>query len=1542
MTAKSSLGPSGNLDRERTLARAWSENTHSLALLLAADGTILDLNPPTADCLGLPAAEWKGRLFWAEASEAEREAWQAPFRKVLANGKAVRADVERKGRWYDASFSPGLDPAGKVVGVAIVGWDITERKRAEQERSRREWLLRSVIDASADYIFVKDRELRTVLCNKVFAEAVGKKPEQLLGKTDIENGWDPELVKGNPAKGIRGYEGDDQAALRDETVRVEGERGNVRTGIRVFETIKGPLRDETGAIVAMMGVSRDITERKRAEAAFRESEERQQAQIENLVNGFAYCWMIYQDGKPHDFVYLRVNRAFEELSGLKDVVGRKVSEVIPNIREVDPQVLEVYGRVARTGVSERFEIHLKTLDMWFEVAVSSPERDYFVAVFVAHDIECRRMSGNLCAQKLLRLPPTANYSKSAPADERPAHFRPMKDGCEIPPERLPVQMAAKGQEVRDYEFSLAFDDGRVRTLAGDAVPLLDAGGRRRGAVGVFVDITERKRAEELIREREEALRFTLENTRVGWWDMDPATRKVWRSDQDARLFGYEDARGPWDYEIFLNRHVNPEDREWVRGACENGIASGKGWEFECRIIRVDQVTRWVWAKAAITKFANGQAKRILGLIMDITERKQAEEAQARLAAIVEGSEDAIISKSREGVVLTWNRAAERMFGYRPDEIIGRSMMMLLPPERQHEETLILSGLLQGETIRDYETVRLTKDGRRLEVALTASPLKDSAGRVTGASKILRDITERKRAEAALQKVARTNQLLHTSIVALNACPDLDAALACLVKQAIVLGGMDAGGAYLIEGSEAVLRHQVGLSPEFVEKVARRPLSTPYIRATLEHPQEVLNFVERFPEHHRLGAAYGLRHIYCMALLADGEPFGMLAVASRRAEPPQAGDIELIRILAAETQSLFVRFGVQQRLRAVQAAMAEGLVVQAADGTITDCNPSAERILGLTRDQLMGRTSVDPRWQAVREDGSAFPGTEHPAMVSLRTGQSCRDVIMGLRLPDGGQRWININAEPMFKRGETRPYAGVASFSDITEHRQMEARLRQAQKTEAIAHLTGGIAHQFNNILAGILLGVELVKTPGTQGENPEVLEDMESGCQRAAGLVRQLLALSQQSVMQQRSLDLGATVSEQLGALRELLGEGIKLEFTRPDALSRVKADEALIKQVLRNLCLNAREAMKRGGVVRLELSEEEVGPEREKACLDARAGRFVRLSVSDTGCGMDEGTIKRLFEPFFTTKGVGEGTGLGLATVRGIVQQHQGWVEAESQLGKGTTFKVYLPVEALVAETAVATTAKEQVVGGGGTILLAEDEPGLRKVTRRFLDRQGYQVLEAADGEEALAVWAAHRAEIDLIFTDMVMPGRLSGLDVAQRALAEKPGVNVVITSGHNTDRLELERACEGRILYLPKPCPMEELVALLRRCLGKGFPGGRHPRRRPGGSLAVGWDDLAPSKEQRPDKALRFLTKLKTPKQKQSAPSLGSTASAGNMAFPWTPSRRRSGPYKTLSRKNCAPRLVAGRVTMLVIARVTGALVTLVQAAFGPRAKVDCSVGV
>jgi len=398
------------------------------------------------------------------------------------------------------------------------------------------------------------------------------------------------------------------------------------------------------------------------------------------------------------------------------------------------------------------------------------------------------------------------------------------------------------------------------------------------------------------------------------------------------------------------------------------------------------------------------------------------------------------------------------------------------------------------------------------------------------------------------------------------------------------------------------------------------------------------------------------------------------------------------------------------------------------------------------------------------------------------------------------------------------YGRIWLFRDITEQRRLETQLRQAQKMEAIGQLAGGVAHDFNNILTATLMHIGQLQqnsqfTPATK----ESLKEVESATWRAVNLTRQLLLFSRRQKARIEPLDLDGLINDLLKMLRRLLGEDIEIAFQGYAGAIWVCADAGMLEQVVMNLCINARDAMPEGGQLTLATTLVEIKAQPPGAHPDSRPGNFVCLSVTDTGCGMDETVMARIFEPFFTTKEAGKGTGLGLATVYGIVKQHNGWVEVESKPGQGSSFRVYLPATTIRLGTPAVSSDVEEVKGGSETILLVEDELFLRQLTALCLRKLGYAVLEAGNGWEALRLWEQHHQEIALLFTDMRLPGNMTGLDLAMRLKKEKGSLKVIGSSGYNVDLTESAQAAEQEITRLPKPYAPTALAKAVRRCLHK-----------------------------------------------------------------------------------------------------------------------------
>jgi nitrogen-specific signal transduction histidine kinase len=393
---------------------------------------------------------------------------------------------------------------------------------------------------------------------------------------------------------------------------------------------------------------------------------------------------------------------------------------------------------------------------------------------------------------------------------------------------------------------------------------------------------------------------------------------------------------------------------------------------------------------------------------------------------------------------------------------------------------------------------------------------------------------------------------------------------------------------------------------------------------------------------------------------------------------------------------------------------------------------------------------------------------------------------------------------------------VAVKEDITARKRLEEELRQAQKMDAFGQLAGGVAHDFNNLLTVIQGNASLAQDsrPGSL-EQTAALDEVVRAVARATDLTRQLLMFSRRQTVRLVDLDLNEVVGDMTKMLQRLIGEHISLVSHYAPGGAPVHADIGMLEQVLMNLAVNSRDAMPKGGQLDIQTELVDLGSDEARMDSRRRPGSFVRLTVRDSGSGIAPDLLPRIFEPFFTTKDVGKGTGLGLATVFGIIEQHHGWIEVESRVGVGTSLIVYLP--RLEAGVTAAGTRRERYDAGCGTetILLVEDEAAVRSLASRALMRKGYVVLEAASGPEALRVWAAHRAAIDLLLTDVVMPDGISGRDLATRLQVDKPSLKVIFSSGYTNEMPDSDSSLRDGSVFIEKPYATADLERKVRRCL-------------------------------------------------------------------------------------------------------------------------------
>ena len=385
-----------------------------------------------------------------------------------------------------------------------------------------------------------------------------------------------------------------------------------------------------------------------------------------------------------------------------------------------------------------------------------------------------------------------------------------------------------------------------------------------------------------------------------------------------------------------------------------------------------------------------------------------------------------------------------------------------------------------------------------------------------------------------------------------------------------------------------------------------------------------------------------------------------------------------------------------------------------------------------------------------------------------------------------------------------------------QHKNAEQRMRQLEKFEAIGRLAGGIAHDFNNVIGAIMGWAELGESEVPEGSRAaKFFHQIRNHSERAAGLTRQLLAYARRQILEPRNIDLNQLIGESKGLLEKLVGAHIDMRLALAPAVSPIRADPSQIEQVFMNLCVNARDAMPKGGTLRIETANAELDEEYCRQHVYARPGSYVQLSVSDTGVGMDAETKERIFEPFFTTKEVGKGTGLGLATALGVVNQHGGSIRVESELGKGTTFFVYMPIVKGEAELP-NQPSNAPLARGTETILVADDHDGIRDTTRELLEKLGYRVILARDGVEAVEQFEANSNEIALVLLDVIMP-RLTGPDAYAQISQKKPAVPVIFTSGHTEHTSWLGALLSQGAFLLQKPYGPKVLAHKIRELLDR-----------------------------------------------------------------------------------------------------------------------------
>lgn len=891
-----------------------------------------------------------------------------------------------------------------------------------------------------------------------------------------------------------------------------------------------------------------------------------------------------------------------------------------------------------------------------------------------------------------------------------------------------------------------------------------------------------ERVEAALRESSERLRLAVRSANVGLWDWDLCTNEVYFSPEWKKQIGYEEHEIANDFAEWRSR-VHPEDLAGALQKVEAYIA--KPWpnySLQFRFRHKDGSYRWILAQASVQCDAQGKPVRMLGSHIDITEPKRAEEAlraaeetrrtaEVRYRALFEYAPDGILIADPESYYLDANASMCRMLGYAREELIGLHAVDIVVPEEIPHIDPALREIQTKSHHREWQFRR--KDGSTFPGEVMATRMPD--GNLLA---LVRDITERKRAAAALR--ASEEQLA---------------------------GIIDSVDGIVWEANAETFQFT------FVSPRAERLLGYPPARWIAEK-----NFwASRIhPDDREQAVKYCVQ---CTREMRDHEfEYRMLAADDRV-------------VWLRDIVTVVVENGRAVKLRGIMVDVTERKRVEATLHEREHRLSESQRLahIGSWLYEASGRVEwteemyriFDMSPETYAPNAEKFLRLIHPDdravvrdwMAAGLSGKKLGDLEFRRLLPSGNVRHIYARGELLHDAGN-RPIGMAGTAQDVTERKELEGHFLRTQRMEVIGTLASGIAHDLNNILAPILMGAGMVKSRITSPEDANLLSIMEQAAQRGADVIRQLLTFSRGMEGQRVSVQPRHLLKEIVDIIRETFPREITIVDASGSQLMPVLANATQMHQVLLNLCVNARDAMPSGGRLTLTAQNVEFGREQTSVDPAAKPGPYVMFEVADTGHGIPPEIVPRVFDPFFTTKELGKGTGLGLSSVLGIARNHGGFVTVESELGKGSVFKVYLPAAPVTEEKSSSNSGGLLPGGEGELILVVDDEPAVRDTTKVILERYNYRVLTAENGEEAMGIFLEHRQSVRLVLTDLMMPV-MGGIALLRGLRALAPDLRLIATTGLERREKSEELKAMGTSAIIMKPYGPKELLSAVRAAL-------------------------------------------------------------------------------------------------------------------------------
>ena len=1162
-----------------------------------------------------------------------------------------------------------------------------------------------------------------------------------------------------------------------------------------------------GLVFGARRIDWHVAERGRAETSLRESEDRFRGIFEHTNSGVA-VYQAVDDGE--DFVFVDFNARGEQIENIsrENVIGKRVTEVFPGVEKFG--LLDVFRRVWRTGEPEHHPITMYRDDRiqgWRENYVYRLRNGEVVAVYEDITERMRREESLRESEARLRLSVAAanvglwdwdlrtNTVYFSPEWKRQIgyrddeiynqfdewHSRVHPDDLELTLEKVRA-FTGDPHGPHQVEFRFRHKDGSYRWIYTQADVLRDEEDRPVRMLGCHVDITERKQTEEALRASEQRFRELADMLPGVVFEADRDLNLTYVNRDALEVFGYSRQ----EFEQGLNglEMIIPEDRNRATENLAKRVRGEKSGPSEYTAMTKDERTFPILLYPSPI-MQGRECVGMRGIIVDISERKRAEEAlqdsNSRYRAFFDyGPDGVVILEPETGRIVEFNDRACHQLGYSREEF-GRLRVADIEAVETPEETIAHIQRIVRMGHDDFETRQRTKQGEIRDIHVTAQVIQAGGRNVYHC--VWRDITERKRAEQALgASEERFRSIVRSSPMGMHQ--------------------------YELQDDRLVL---TGANP-----AAERILGVEHsqlIGKTIEHAFPGLIGTEvpdRYRDAARHGTTWRTEHID----YEEGMIRGAFEVVAFQIAPGKM--VALFNEITDRKRAEAERFEALSRFSGFAEASQYGMGMAELDGRIVYANPTLIRMLGETSpDNCLGKH---------------FPTAYYSPSLTRKLQEEVLPVLMQGGHWQGELELLTVDGRRVpteenyfvIRDEQDQPRYLADILTDITTRKRAEAeqerlqlQLTQAQKMESIGRLAGGVAHDFNNML-GVILGHAELALEQVSPDQPlhSDLQEIQKAAQRSAELTRQLLAFARRQTVTPRVLNLNDTVEGMLKMLHRLIGEDIDLAWMPKADLWGVKMDPAQVDQVLANLCVNARDAIKGVGKVTIETENTHFD---EAYCAEHAGfvvGDYVQLAVSDSGCGMGKDVLDHLFEPFFTTKGAGEGTGLGLATVYGIVKQNEGFVNVYSEPGQGTTFKIYLPRYLGEAEAVRAKGDTEAAPGGHETVLLVEDEPAILKIGRRMLEGLGYTVLCASTPGEALALAEKYAGGIHLLITDVVMP-EMNGRELSSRLLTLYPDMKRLFVSGYTANVIAHHGVLDKGVAFLQKPFSLKSLAAEVREVL-------------------------------------------------------------------------------------------------------------------------------